>query len=63
MPETRCNDIPSAECPHCGAHFQWDDYYDLAAGDERDCPKCEKTIYVTEVDYIIHATLSTTASA
>ena len=57
---TICNDMPSAECPHCGAKFQWYDYYDLAAGDERECPKCEQTIYVTEVDYIIHATLSTT---
>jgi excisionase family DNA binding protein len=61
--ETRNNDMPQAECPHCGASFQWDDYYDLAAGDERDCPKCDKPIFVTEVEYIMHATLSTEAAS
>lgn len=56
---TYCNDMPSAVCPHCGARFQWEDYYDLAPGDERDCPKCGQPVFVTAVDYIIHATLST----
>ena len=56
---TTLNDIPSAECPHCGVAFQWDDYYEMEAGDTRECPQCEKVIYVTGVDTIIQATLST----
>lgn len=61
--ETRCNDMPSAECPHCGSTFRWDDYYELEVGEERECPRCEKTIFVTEVDVVIRATLSTHATS
>jgi hypothetical protein len=59
MPDTNYNDMPSACCPHCDQSFQWDDYYDLAVGDERDCPLCEKNIHVTTVDHIMMVTLST----
>ena len=51
--------FPMATCPHCEAEFQWDDYYDLAAGSEHDCPKCERTIYVLDTDIEITARLST----
>jgi endogenous inhibitor of DNA gyrase (YacG/DUF329 family) len=51
--------FPMVECPHCGQTFQWDDYYDVANGDEHDCPRCGKTIYVSNVDITITATLST----
>lgn len=51
--------MPMVDCPHCGKEFQWDDYYDVKAGDERDCPKCERTIHVESADVAIEVILST----
>lgn len=45
------------ECPHCGKVFQWDDYYELKVGDSRECPKCEKEVFVIATDIEITATL------
>jgi uncharacterized protein (UPF0212 family) len=53
------SDLPMATCPHCGEEFQWDDYYDVRAGSERECPRCERTIHVLSVDTTITARLGT----
>ena len=47
------NNLPMVTCPHCDKEDQWDDYYDLRAGDVRDCPNCEKEIHILELDTII----------
>ena len=59
MKTTRQNDMPSAECPHCGAKFRWDDYYYIAPDDEQECPHCGNTVHVIAVGYVIRADLST----
>ncbi len=59
MKTTDNNSMPMVVCPHCEKEFQWDDYYELAVGDSRECPKCEKEIHVTYVDHCIFATLGT----
>lgn len=53
-----CN-MPMVTCPHCDRGFQWDDYYDVEVGDGRECPHCNKTIYVENVDTVIEVRLST----
>lgn len=53
------NNLPMAECPHCGNKWQIDDYYRLDVGDDIECPACEKTIYVMEIYSEIFARLST----
>lgn len=55
--QTATCDMPIATCPHCEKTFQWDDYYDIAVGDDHLCPLCEKTIHVLEIDKIISARL------
>lgn len=40
------NDMPLAECPHCGAQWQADDWYDLDVDDTINCPKCDKDIII-----------------
>ena len=52
-------DFPMVECPHCGKTFQWEEYWDVQDGDDAECPKCEKTIYVHNVDTQITGMLST----
>ena len=52
-------ELPMVKCPHCKKIFQWDDYYDLASGDEHDCPHCQMTIYIISVNTIITAEIST----
>lgn len=59
MPETSPNDMPTAECPHCHKEFHWDDYWSLEIGDQSECPFCNQTIYVTQIDHAIITTLST----
>lgn len=51
--------LPMVECPHCGKTFQWDDYYDLKAGDDLVCQRCEKTIFCHSVDVITEAAFGT----
>lgn len=51
--------FPMVTCPHCGVESQWDDYYDLRAGDERECEKCGKTVHVLSVEHVMHATVGT----
>lgn len=55
--------FPMVQCPHCKKESQWDDYYDLKAGEERECEKCGKTIHVHSVDYVMYATVSTEKEA
>jgi hypothetical protein len=50
--------VPMLTCPSCDYEWQWDDYYDIKRGDERECPRCEKTAYVTDVDTQIYVCLS-----
>lgn len=52
------NNMPMCECPHCKVDFQKDDYYDVEAGDEWECPTCDKIITVVSVDTITHVRLS-----
>lgn len=48
---TQCN-LPMVECPHCHKTFQFDDYYDIAIGDQITCQLCEKEIIVELVDTV-----------
>lgn len=59
---TTFNDMPHVECPHCGHKYQWDDYYAVDAGDELECPKCEKTMHVHYVETTINVTIGTEPS-
>lgn len=54
--------FPMVECPHCGKEFQADDYYDLKSGDTITCQKCEKEIFVDDVDTVMTARFSASAS-
>ena len=54
---TTTSDLPSVECPHCGASFQYDE--DMEYGDTLQCPSCEKQIHVTFLDITVTVTLST----
>jgi uncharacterized protein (UPF0212 family) len=56
------NDMPIANCPHCNAEQQLDDYYDLDVGDSRDCQKCNKEMHIVFVDTTINFELSTERS-
>jgi len=58
-PDTTLNDFPEFTCPHCGKDSFQDDYGSTEVGDEIECPKCERTSYVTFVDVTINVTLST----
>lgn len=42
--------LPMMTCPHCEQESQIDDYYELDAGDEITCPKCEKDIKIITRD-------------
>jgi hypothetical protein len=48
-------DLPVIECPSCFNEFQWDDYYDIHVGHERECPHCKCTVIVTTVDTVVRA--------
>jgi hypothetical protein len=50
-------DMPVVECPGCFVEWQWDDYYEIRPGTERECPHCATVVIVTEVDQVIRATL------
>ena len=56
------NDMPMADCPHCGKEQQLDDYYDLGVGDSRECQHCDKEMHVIERDTSIWIRLATAAS-
>jgi hypothetical protein len=43
------NCLPIVTCPACQKETQFDDYYEMRAGDERECRHCEATIVVTSV--------------
>lgn len=49
--------MPCMECPGCCRPWQWDDYYDVHAGSERECPHCGVLVIVDTVDHVVHATL------
>ncbi len=51
--------LPMYTCPHCCKESQHHDYYDVKAGSEFECEKCEKTIYVLRLDTSIEVELST----
>lgn len=51
--------MPMAKCPHCRQEFQWDDYYELSAGDTHECPNCEKAIHVLSVNHVMMVDLGT----
>ena len=50
-------DMPIVECPGCFKEWQWDDYYDVHVGSERECPHCETTVIVTCVDTVVRASI------
>ena len=56
---TTYNDMPMADCPHCGSEQQLDDYYDLDVGDSRECVVCEAEMHVVSRDTTITLELST----
>ncbi len=56
---TTWNDLPIAECPHCGKEQQLDDYYDLDVGDSRECQYCDKEMHIVRRDTTINVELST----
>lgn len=55
-------DMPVMECPGCGKEWQWDDYYDVRVGSERECPHCEKTVEVIEAEQVLHCRFAVKAS-
>ena len=59
MPITNANAMPMAKCPHCGAEIQLDDYYDFKGDEERECPRCEKTMFVLDVECVMYVRLGT----
>lgn len=40
--------LPMVECPACKKESQWDDYYELDTGSQRECPKCDEVLVVTD---------------
>lgn len=62
MPTTYAR-LPIAECPYCEHEFQWDDYYDVKAGEEHECPLCRHSIHVLSVDTVIEARLGVVPEA
>jgi len=50
-------DMPIVQCPSCFKEWQWDDYYDVHIGSERECPHCECTVIVTCVDTVVRASI------
>lgn len=56
---TYSESMPIVECPHCHKVFQWDDYYDMQEGDSRECPQCEKEIFVIGVSQVTTGMFST----
>ncbi len=51
-------DLPMVTCPHCESEFQKEDYCDVEAGDEWECPCCGRQIHVIAVDTTINVRLS-----
>jgi uncharacterized CHY-type Zn-finger protein len=45
-------------CIHCEKEFQLDEYYMYETGDEIECQKCEKTMYIVAKDTSIEFLLS-----
>lgn len=54
--------FPMVTCPHCGVESQWDDYYNLKAGDHRECDKCGEQIHILDVEYMMYARVHTHAN-
>ena len=52
-------DLPMVTCPYCTTEFQKDEYFNVTAGDEWECPHCERTIYIEFVDHITQVTITT----
>ena len=59
MKTTSANAMPMATCPHCEHVTQFDDWYDFQGGESRDCPKCEKTMHVLDVEAVMYVRLGT----
>ena len=49
--------MPMMSCPSCNKGWQWDDYYDVENGDERECPNCGKVAVVSEKEVLMHVRL------
>lgn len=45
--------MPIVECPNCEQEFQWDDYYDVSAGNSRECQHCGSELEVLSVDITV----------
>lgn len=59
MNTTSANAMPMAICPHCESVMQLDDWYDFKRGESVDCPKCEKTMHVLDVEAVLYVRLGT----
>jgi len=59
MKITSANAMPMATCPHCESVVQFDDWYDFRGGESRECPNCEKTIHVLDVERVMYVRLGT----
>ena len=51
--------MPMVTCPHCEKEFQLDDYYDYKTGDYFDCYKCDKEIYIHQMEVVMECNLGT----
>lgn len=47
---TTTTELPEVKCPNCGALFHEDDYYNIEAGMELECPACKWGIQVLDVN-------------
>lgn len=54
--------MPMIDCPGCGKAWQWDDYYTIQVGSERECPHCGKTVEVIEAEQVMHCRFAIKAS-
>jgi hypothetical protein len=48
--------LPMATCPACKKEWQWDDYYDVRVGSDRECPNCGVTVEVLRMETLIYCT-------
>ena len=53
------NSHPEGECPHCGSTISLGASDMPDEGDEIECEVCEKTMFVSGVDWTVTVTLST----
>jgi len=55
--------MPMMECPACNKDWQWDDYYDVQEGTERECPNCGADVVVEWAEPLLHVCIKVKPNA